>query len=638
VIIFQSIGIVTIVILMLLYFTQKRISLKSSRFFIFISTLIFILLFVDIFSIYLIKRNQDATTTLFFCKLYLVILTSVSSLGLFYIIGDIYRYKPNQKLALNIILFSILIITAILELTLDIDTIINKKKTLLHTEGPACMACYIVSISFIIMTILLSLIKHNNIPKGKLNSILIWMTIWILAAIFQLLKPEYLVVSYASCLGLMIIYIMFENPERIIDSETSVFTSKAFDEYLCDLFESKKFFSIVYINLNDNNESPILKKNSALIAFSNVLNTFCKGKFLIGYNKLIPFRTETGFAVVLHNSSVDYFFTLLNDNLVEYNDLYDGIFNIKYLIFTKMNILRSYNDLKLLIKNVISNNIITYIDDKYYIDSTTIKALDDLVRMESILKDAIKNDNILVYYQPIYSKKENRITCAEALVRIKDYDGNIIYPDKFIELAEKNGSIIKLGELVFEKVCMLLNKCDTKNLGIEYIEVNLSVVQCSDINLAERYIAIMEKYHVNPRNINLEITETASSNLKNIMLDNMNKLIAYGVKFSLDDFGMGNSNLNYIIEMPIEIVKFDRTIVNSYLNDEKAKFVIGQIIDVIKSLKYEIVLEGIETKDNLDTVLKLTIDFIQGYYFSKPVPESDFISYVETYNYKQLNN
>ena len=142
----------------------------------------------------------------------------------------------------------------------------------------------------------------------------------------------------------------------------------------------------------------------------------------------------------------------------------------------------------------------------------------------------------------------------------------------------------------------------------------------------------MKKLNISPDCINLEITETASTNLRNIMINNMNTLINYGVHFSLDDFGMGNSNLNYIIEMPVDIVKFDRILVNSYFTDPKAKLVITRIIEMIKALNLEIVLEGIENKESLDEVLKLDIDFIQGYYFSKPVQEIDFVEYVKKFN------
>ena len=132
--------------------------------------------------------------------------------------------------------------------------------------------------------------------------------------------------------------------------------------------------------------------------------------------------------------------------------------------------------------------------------------------------------------------------------------------------------------------------------------------------------------------INLEITESASIYEKKLMLDNMKKLIDYGVSFSLDDFGTGNSNLNYIVDMPVRLIKFDRDMIMSYFETGKAKYVMDAAMHMIHGLKLEIVSEGIETKEMLDTMENLGISYIQGYYFSKPIPEDEFIEFMEKNN------
>ena len=124
---------------------------------------------------------------------------------------------------------------------------------------------------------------------------------------------------------------------------------------------------------------------------------------------------------------------------------------------------------------------------------------------------------------------------------------------------------------------------------MHYIEVNLSVAQCSDEKLAERYIRIMERYQIDPSNINLEITESATMEMKQTLLANMEKLIAYGVSFSLDDFGTGQSNLNYIVEMPVQIVKFDRVMTQAYFSSQKGRFVMNAAMHMIQDMKLGIV-------------------------------------------------
>jgi EAL domain-containing protein (putative c-di-GMP-specific phosphodiesterase class I) len=164
--------------------------------------------------------------------------------------------------------------------------------------------------------------------------------------------------------------------------------------------------------------------------------------------------------------------------------------------------------------------------------------------------------------------------------------------------------------------------------GLEYIEVNLSVRQCESHTLAERYEAIMEKYEVKPSAINLEVTESASIQKRNICLKNMHKLIDYGVSFSLDDFGNGESNLNYIVDMPVEIVKFDRDMTKSYFDKSKGKLVMETATRMILDLNLKIVSEGVETEEQLEAMKKLGVQYIQGYYFSKPLPEDEFVRFV----------
>ena len=132
--------------------------------------------------------------------------------------------------------------------------------------------------------------------------------------------------------------------------------------------------------------------------------------------------------------------------------------------------------------------------------------------------------------------------------------------------------------------------------------------------------------------INLEITETASILVRKILVENMQILIRQGVSFSLDDFGNGQSNLNYIVDMPISIVKFDRDMSQAYFENKKAKFVMEAAMQMIHDMKLKIVSEGIETREQMETITELGIDYIQGYYFSKPIPEKEFLKFIRERN------
>lgn len=251
---------------------------------------------------------------------------------------------------------------------------------------------------------------------------------------------------------------------------------------------------------------------------------------------------------------------------------------------------------------------------------------------EQLINEALQEDRLEVWYQPIFSTKRQRFTAAEALVRMRDRDGKLIPPNKFIGIAEQNGSILQLGETVFRKVCRFMHENNPMTYGIKYIEVNLSMVQCAYSNLAKDYISVMEEYEITPDLINLEITESASTNAKKVLLENMRELMEYGVNFSLDDFGTGQSNLDYIADMPVEIVKFDKGMTNAYFENGKTKYIMDAATNMIKGMNLKIVSEGIETEEQYNVMKDMGINYIQGYYFSRPLPEDEFMEFIKKEN------
>ena len=238
------------------------------------------------------------------------------------------------------------------------------------------------------------------------------------------------------------------------------------------------------------------------------------------------------------------------------------------------------------------------------------------------------DDRVEVFFQPIYSNRDKCFTSAEALVRIRKKDGTLLSPSIFIPVAEKTGIILELGERVIEKVCLLLKNSDAIKLGIHYIEINLSVIQCEKRDLAKRLISIVKKYDIAPGLINLEITETASISARTILLENMKTLINYGFTFSLDDFGKGESNLMYIVEMPVSIVKLDYDMLKAFFRSPKAKTVVQAVVNMAHNMNLKMVAEGIETEEEIQGMSKENIDYIQGYYYSCPVPQNDFLEFL----------
>ena len=253
--------------------------------------------------------------------------------------------------------------------------------------------------------------------------------------------------------------------------------------------------------------------------------------------------------------------------------------------------------------------------------------------LEAILDRAIAEKSFDVYYQPIYNIRRKAFTCAEALVRLNDPDYGNIPPGLFIPYAEKTNKIHIIGNFVLEKVCKFIGSEEYKALGIDYIEVNMSVAQCFETDLVTKMRSWMEKYNVEPMQLRLEITENAATFNPQIVEKNMHVLHKMGVSFALDDYGTGFSNIKKMISLPFDVVKLNKTFVDE-IDNPNTETVVKDTIHMLKSLGKEVLIEGIETKDradlftNYDYDKKLGCDYLQGFYFSKPLPQTEFVKFL----------
>ena len=248
-----------------------------------------------------------------------------------------------------------------------------------------------------------------------------------------------------------------------------------------------------------------------------------------------------------------------------------------------------------------------------------------------ILERAIKQGHIKMYYQPIYEVSSGAFRSAEALARIIDPKYGMISPDIFIPEAETQGFIIPLGDLVLEQVFEFIARHDLDELGLSYIELNLSVAQCMEKSLPDKIRALQEKYNVDPSRVNLEITETTFENINEVMVENVDKLIGMGYSFSLDDYGTGYSNIQRVNHIPLKIVKIDKSMLDETATGN-GRIILEHTVHMMKSIGKELVAEGAETANDVNLLRALNCDYIQGYYFSKPLPAVDFVSFLKQKN------
>ena len=248
--------------------------------------------------------------------------------------------------------------------------------------------------------------------------------------------------------------------------------------------------------------------------------------------------------------------------------------------------------------------------------------------VEDAVISGIENDRFYLMYQPIYDIAGGDFHSAEALLRLEDPQLGNVRPDIFIPIAERNGRITRIGDMVLEKACAFLKAHRADCPKLRYLEINVSPVQLLRADMADRFIGIMQKYGIAPDMINLEITESSLDLSEPAVVENIRKLRRFGASFSIDDYGSGFASASYLFRLPVSIVKIDRTILNEAMRDEKAMLVFGDTVRMVKKLGKTVIVEGAEDEEMARRIKESGGDQIQGYHYSRPLREEAFIQFM----------
>ena len=613
----QLCGLVMLIIFLVLIERDRKLKIINRLLFMAAFVTCIICLIFDIASIVFIHmavyKGFSPVLTRAVCKIYIMLLVTQGYCGFLYACLDVaVQFKNRVIRTLALILY---VVGEILIIILPIEYYMDGR--IVYSYGPAALCTYALAIFYICFTLYLSIKHKKDIPHRRLIALFTWQGLWLVAAIIQFFSKATLLVGFAAALGMIVLYSQLENPNEHIDRTTGLFTQNALSLYLQDKYNYQSSFAFYTAKIKYLVPSAELdiKKNAVLRSARAFLELGDEPVFRIG---------DDIFCIVYDSPD------RAKEKLIEIKGRADGVTDIpveaKFILCPDSNMFSGADE--------VFNFIHCYEDSA---DNMLVcnKELIDKMRYRSeiynLIENALRDDRVVVYYQPIYNVKEGRFTSAEALVRIIREDGTMIPPGEFIPVAEENGQIIPLGIRVFKKVCEFLASGELQELGIENVETNISVAQFDHENPANFVQNHIEAYDIDPASINLEITETADNELKHLLKLNIDKLIGMGVTFSLDDFGTGRSNLDYFVSMPARNIKFDLSFTQGYFTNNKIKHVMKGMVNIVHDMDMKIVSEGVETKEQYDAMVGLGIDYIQGYYFSRPIPGQELVKFLKDF-------
>lgn len=406
------------------------------------------------------------------------------------------------------------------------------------------------------------------------------------------------------------------------DTLTGVLNRHNIMKYIEDLTSNEEPYTIYFIDLDNfkglNDTLGHNKGDEVLCAVSKSLNIICSDFVRVGRLGGDEFVVvKRGENDILESEDLAQTILEVLSSIIRVNKLtfeLSGSIGISYypLHSKDMNEVIQYADIAMYeAKSSGGNNYKIFSNDML-----------ESVELENRLKEAILKDEFSLYYQPIYDIKENKIKGAEALIRWNADEG-IISPTRFIPIAKRTGDIIEIDKIVFDKAIKYCKYITTHSKDF-IMSVNLSYKYLKQYNFIDDLKSIIKKYDLDPKNLRVEVTEDEF--IEDIVETTriLNEIRTLGISVSLDDFGTGYSSFNYLKQLPIDIIKIDRSLLYKVCTDEKSLNILSTIINLSHELGFIVVCEGVEEVEEFELLKTLGCDKIQGYYISRPICEEEF--------------
>ena len=500
------------------------------------------------------------------------------------------------------------------------DTIFSISEDCVYSRGAFYNVIYICAFYYILYGLLLCLFKLKKISRARFLAVLTFNFVLALGYVFRILFPNFLIMNLFSLVAIIIIFVTFENPIFYLSIKAKAFNKSALSAILKEL-GSKKNPLIIAFMIHNYNELREVYSAAQMDRGIELISQFLAKK----YPKLLRFYLRDGkFALVGDDNFCsdkirDEISTRFSQSWCAGSDV-DIYLEVKFVQFDSKLDFGNYEK--------ISNALVSALRESenfeavnIMVNEETIKEIERNTQIKRAVEHAVENNSVEMFLQPLIDAKSYKLVGAEALARIRDENGNLIPPGLFIPIAEKNGRINSMGEQMFESACKFIHEHDIEKMGISWINVNLSPIQFLRPDLNKRFSQILEKYEVDSDKIHLEITEESMIDYA-LLQKQIQTMRLSGFQFVLDDYGSGYSNLSRLKRCPFINIKLDMEIVRDYFKEQDK--ILPTLVQTFKQMNFTVTAEGVETLEMVETMRGIGCDFLQGYYFSKPLPSHEF--------------
>ncbi len=493
--------------------------------------------------------------------------------------------------------------------------------------GEGVIYIYLFSNIYILSIIAAIFIGRKRINKDIKRVLLVFPIVIVAAQFVQLLYPHVILTGAAATTALLIVYLFFQNNLMYIDPLTGVKNRKAFTKDINMHIMNKNQLEVILISMDDFKD---VNDNYGHIIGDTILKLISETLVKIAhYCEVYRFSGDEFVVIIVkdsENNIKEEILQIFEKRITIDNNQLDLSASFSCVNFPEhaATLIEIVQVLEYGIKQSKGQGKGKMIESS----ASTVESILRKNKIKDFIKKASLEHNFNVQFQPIYALNKDKFTAAEALLRLKSDDFGAISPLEFIPIAEEVGLMQQLNYFVIENVCKFINNLKTRDVDFEFISLNMSYSQIMDKALISKLNALLLHYGVESRHIHIEITESMFIDQIEVANEILEKLVAEGYKLCLDDFGTGYSNITNVISFPVSIIKLDKSMVHKSLMVEKNLVVTQGISKSFNNVGFEILTEGIETKEHLEIAKQFLSNYIQGYFFARPMPYEEAIKYI----------
>lgn len=568
--------------------------------------------------------------------IYFVLTPFMGSIYFFYSVAVVYEGEKNIKQILfwgsipYVLYFIFVMANFYTKVLFDIHPLMG------YQRGPALGLTYIVFYAYCFMSQAVVFLRRKFVEPCIRKILLSFSIIALIVVFIQQLVPDCLLTGSAACCALLIIYLYLQNKQISIDYLTGLLNRQEFLKMLQLRTKERKIpFQIIVMSLNDfkfiNDKFGQQNGDLFLQKISEFLKVVMSLPLLYRYNGdqfAICVEDKGGAAHCLLEKLIHRFDAPWEVN--DYNYVISASFGVVSFPDTADDMGGIINALEYAIFCAKKKKGVNYC----YCTPDMLEQVKRKHEVVMILKESLQNGDFEVFLQPIYSVEKKCFTLAESLLRLNKTTLGIIRPDEFIPIAEETGLITDITYWVLDYVCKIIKRWTDEEREFSGISVNLSSVQFLEENLENKIMDIILRNDVDCTKLKFEITEgVLVSNFK-LVKSFILRMNQHGIRFGLDDFGTGYSNLTSVLQIPLDIVKLDKSLIWASMEDESSATLVRHVSSAFSELGMKVLAEGVETQEQNEFACDCGCSYIQGYLYAKPMPEGEASAHYAVKNNK----